>query len=39
MKLLTYGLTNFDTIEISRDDKIFSQLDVWHGTKKARRLY
>ena len=35
MKLLTYGLTNFDTIEISRDDKIFSQLDVWHGTKKS----
>ena len=39
MKLLTYGLTNFDTIEISRDDKIFSQLDVWHGTKKKLDVY
>ena len=39
MKLLIYGLTNFDTIEISRDDKIFSQLDVWHGTKKKLDVY
>ena len=34
MKLLTYGLTNFDTIRISKKNQQLSELDVWHGTKK-----
>ena len=34
MKLLTYGLTNFDTIRISEKNEIFSDFEVWHGIKK-----
>tara|TARA_B100000686_G_scaffold302062_1_gene337856 strand:- start:383 stop:1012 length:630 start_codon:yes stop_codon:yes gene_type:complete len=34
MKLLTYGLTNFDTIEIAKKDETFKELEVWHGKKK-----
>ena len=30
-KLLTWGLTNFDTIEIARKDKNIFSLDVWLG--------
>ena len=32
-KLLTWGLTNFDTIKISNNNEFFSELDVWHGKK------
>ena len=32
-KLLTYGLTNFDTIKIAKKDEPFSELDVWLGSK------
>ena len=32
-KLLTYGITNFDTILISNKDKNFDSLDVWLGKK------
>ena len=32
-KLLTFGLTNFDTIKIAKKDEPFSELDVWLGTK------
>ena len=32
-KLLTWGLTNFNTIEISKKDNIFTELDVWLGQK------
>ena len=39
LKLLTYGLTNYDTIEISKNNEIFSKLDVWHGTKKKVNVY
>jgi D-alanyl-D-alanine carboxypeptidase (penicillin-binding protein 5/6) len=39
LKLLTYGLTNFDTINIAKKDKIFDELDVWQGTKKTIRSY
>ena len=33
-KLLTYGITNFDTIEISKKNKILTNIDVWQGKKK-----
>ena len=33
-KLLTYGITNFDTIEIAKKKKIFTNIDVWQGKKK-----
>ena len=32
-KLLTYGLTNFDTIKIAKKDEPLSELDVWLGNK------
>ena len=32
-KLLTYGLTNFDTIEIAKKNNPFLELDVWLGIK------
>ena len=39
LKLLTYGLTNFETIEISKKNKPFANLEVWHGTKKLVNVY
>ena len=30
-KILTWGITNFDTIEIAQKDLNISELDVWHG--------
>ena len=33
IKLLTYGLTNFDTVEIAKKDKPVIELDVWLGNK------
>ena len=33
LKLLTWGLTKFDTINISQKNEIFSELNVWHGKK------
>ena len=32
-RLLTYGLTNFDTIEIFNNQNSFQDLDVWLGKK------
>jgi|TARA_B100000929_G_C15472517_1_gene408359 D-alanyl-D-alanine carboxypeptidase (penicillin-binding protein 5/6) len=32
-KLLTYGITNFDTIEIANKDNKLDSLDVWLGQK------
>ena len=32
-KLLTWGLTNFNTIEISKKDNVFTELEVWLGQK------
>ena len=32
-RLLTWGLTNFDTIEIAKKDENFIELDVWLGKK------
>ena len=38
-KLLTYGLTNFDLVEISKKDKSFSSVDVWLGKDKTVKVY
>tara|TARA_B100000989_G_C19532242_1_gene470756 strand:+ start:2748 stop:3908 length:1161 start_codon:yes stop_codon:yes gene_type:complete len=34
-KLLTWGLTNFDTIQIAKKDNNFVELDVWLGRKNT----
>ena len=39
LKLLTYGLTNFDTINIAKKDEIFDELEVWQGTQKTIKSY
>ena len=39
LKLLTWGLTNFDTIKISNNNEFFSELDVWNGKKKKVKVY
>ena len=33
-KLLTWGITNFDTIEIVKKNKKLTELDVWYGKKE-----
>ena len=38
-KLLTYGITNFDTIKIAEKYNIFSNLDVWLGKKDNVDVY
>ncbi len=38
-KLLTYGLTNFDLVEISKKDKEFDKVDVWLGKEKDVSVY
>ncbi|MDC0054528.1 D-alanyl-D-alanine carboxypeptidase [Candidatus Pelagibacter sp.] len=38
-KLLTWGLTNFDTIEISKKGSNFIDLDVWLGQKDKVSVY
>ena len=38
-RLLTYGLTNFDTVQITSKDKVTDQLDVWLGKKKKLDVY
>ena len=38
-KLLTYGLTNFDLIEISKSDKNLGSLDVWLGKSNIVKVY
>ena len=38
-KLLTWGLTNFDTILIGKKNEIISDLDVWQGKKKKVKAY
>ncbi len=39
LKLLTYGLTNFDTINIAKKNEIFDELEVWQGTQKTVKSY
>ncbi len=38
-KLLTYGLTNFDLVEINRSDKSIDKVDVWLGKKQQVDVY
>ena len=38
-KLLTYGMTNFDLIEIVKSEKEFVELDVWLGDKNKVKAY
>ncbi len=39
LKLLTWGLTNFDTLKISNNREFFSELDVWNGKKSKVKVY
>ena len=39
LKLLTYGLTNFDLVEISKKDKPFDKVDVWLGKSNEVKVY
>ena len=38
-KILIWGITNFDTIEISKKNKIFEKLEVWLGKKDKIDVY
>ena len=38
-RLLTWGLTNFDTIEIAKTDNVLSRLQVWLGNKSEVQVY
>ena len=38
-KLLTWGLTNFDTVNIAKKNEIFSSLDVWLGKSTELDVY
>ena len=38
-KLLIWGLTNFETINLSKKDEIFAELDVWQGKKNKVKAY
>jgi len=38
-RLLTYGLTNFDLVEIVKSNKPFEKIDVWLGKQKYVDVY
>tara|TARA_B100000579_G_C22830690_1_gene855771 strand:+ start:1226 stop:2380 length:1155 start_codon:yes stop_codon:yes gene_type:complete len=38
-KLLTYGITNFDTIRIAENENPISTVEVWHGKKNNLSVY
>ena len=38
-KLLTYGLTNFDLIEITKSGEAFGKIDVWLGKNNEVKVY
>ena len=38
-KLLTYGLTNFDLVEISTKDQALTSLEVWLGKESTVKVY
>ena len=38
-KLLTYGLTNFDLVEISKKDQPFDKVEIWLGKDKEVKVY
>ena len=39
LKLLTYGLTNFDLVEINKSDKPIEKIDVWLGKDQHVEVY
>ena len=39
LKLLTWGLTKFETIKIAERDKVFTSVDVWQGKKNKLNVY
>lgn len=39
LKLLTWGLTKFETVKISEKNKNFTSIDVWHGKKSTVNTY
>ena len=38
-KLLTYGLTNFDLVQINKSDKPIDKIDVWLGKESQVEVY
>ena len=38
-KLLTYGLTNFDLLEISKKKEPFTSVDIWLGKENSVKVY
>ena len=38
-KLLLWGLTNFDLIQITKNDTYINEIDVWHGRKDKIKVY
>ena len=38
-KLLTYGLTNFDLVEISKSNKSLDSVDIWLGKSDTVKVY
>ena len=38
-KLLAWGLTNFDTVEIAKKNSEFTELDVWLGSKDKVKVH
>ena len=38
-KLLTYGLTNFDLVEINKSGEEFDSVDIWLGKKDSVKVY
>ncbi len=38
-KLLTYGITNFDLVEIAKENTEITELDVWLGKKNKVKVY
>ena len=39
LKLLTWGLTKFETIKIASQNKTFTSVDVWHGKKNNLKVH
>ena len=39
LRLLTWGLSKFETIKIAEKNKVFTSLDVWHGKKNKLDVY
>ena len=39
LRLLTWGLSKFETIKIAEKNKVFTSVDVWHGRKNKLDVY